>query len=414
MLTTYTAAIAATIVAIVGSLILLSNPSRAINRSVSTFSLHIVVWLLFLHFAINSHPGSIEGLLCVRAMCALSALLPAHTWVVKECLAGTSGFFVRGRFVRFCGWVIIGLLFAGLCFTQAFIPAHSTSTHRIYGWGYYAYIVGLLGLYGFLFQDVVRAFRRAEGGSRIGLQMWLGGVCATAFTILALMAIGALTHDSSYIRFQPLAAIVLFLGTAVAITTHRVFDARQIMVLVFDRSALVIAVALVAVTSESVLSKVVPRPIDLLATTAFALLFASWLNERLDRLFRLYPQAVAARKAAYDVSRRETRADRLVFAFGSILKGWSQSDHAVLEFWGNAALPSSAPGMARSDLIVAALKELKWATPERLARERSSVDRDDLADFLRRENLGLIVLAEGPSITVLAGIGIPPSRRSFT
>jgi signal transduction histidine kinase len=60
------------------------------------------------------------------------------------------------------------------------------------------------------------------------------------------------------------------------------------------------------------------------------------------------------------------------------------------------------------------IRQLRWVTPERLARERSTPEREELRLFLSRHDLGVAVISEGVTLTVLIGIGTPPSRRAFT
>jgi signal transduction histidine kinase len=60
------------------------------------------------------------------------------------------------------------------------------------------------------------------------------------------------------------------------------------------------------------------------------------------------------------------------------------------------------------------MRLLRWATPERLARERSTPERRQLNEFLTARKLGVLVIEEGPAFTVLVGVGVPASRRPFT
>jgi signal transduction histidine kinase len=57
---------------------------------------------------------------------------------------------------------------------------------------------------------------------------------------------------------------------------------------------------------------------------------------------------------------------------------------------------------------------MKWVTPERLLRERESSARTNIERFIKEENLGILVLGEGPAFTTLFGVGVGPSRRPYT
>lgn len=235
-----------------------------------------------------------------------------------------------------------------------------------------------------------------------------------AATILALMTLNALTHDSKYARLQPLVVLVFYAGTTVAITMHRIFDARQILRVSIEKSALVLFVAGVAYLFGRIFEAVLPSPVDFLVTTAVALWSAVVLNDRLDRFFHFYPEATIARQAAFVAAQRETRLDSLVNAFCAVLQGWGQSDHALI--LSSSKDVSSWAGLERVDdgAVVRTIRDLRWATPERLARERSTPERSELAAFLAEHRLGVLVIAEGPALTALAGVGVAASRRPFT
>jgi len=60
------------------------------------------------------------------------------------------------------------------------------------------------------------------------------------------------------------------------------------------------------------------------------------------------------------------------------------------------------------------MRRIRWATPERLARERSTPERARIASFLTEHSLGVLVSSDGPTLKTLIGVGVPASRRPFT
>jgi len=201
----------------------------------------------------------------------------------------------------------------------------------------------------------------------------------------------------------------------VAITTHRIFDARQILLVLLQKVILVAVVTGVAVLVHELLAKMqVPELVALLATTAMALWFASILTNKLDRLFHFYPEAVIARQAAFSVARRETPAENLEKEFRAVLKGWGQCDHAIILSGTKEELQGSGLKIPGDDAIVRTMRQLRWATPERLTRERSTPQREELRQFLRQHGLGVLVIGEGPTLTVFVGVGVAASRQPTT
>jgi signal transduction histidine kinase len=181
-----------------------------------------------------------------------------------------------------------------------------------------------------------------------------------------------------------------------------------------QKFTLISVVAVGAYMLDRLTSMLLSEPFALLATTATALWFAAIFNSWLDRIFHFYPQATAARQAAFAATRRETRLENLEKAFLSILSGWGQSDHALVLSGTKDTLRGGGIELPGDCTVAQAMRQLRWATPERLMRERSTPERVALRSFLDEHELGALVIGEGPTLTALVGVGIPASRRPFT
>ncbi|NBQ40983.1 MAG: hypothetical protein EBU34_14750, partial [Alphaproteobacteria bacterium] len=275
---------------IVGFVAFWSNPSRTINRLFLSLSLHAILWLMALGTAFSSAEGSAMGLFWLRGSAGIGALFPLHFWVIQESLAAQLPNSWRAWIRQNWFWLLVSALLAAVPFSNAFIPAESTAVHRLRGWGYYAYIIVDVALYGILFRDAFKRLATLVGVRRLELQLWLGGGCVTAITVLGLMALTDITKDPSYIRLQPLIILLFYAVTAFAITTHQILDARQIVLVGLERSLLVAIVAGVAYVIHGALNYLLPEPFDFLVTTALVLWFAVSLNVWLDRVFHFYPQ----------------------------------------------------------------------------------------------------------------------------
>lgn len=394
-------------VIIVGAVILWSNSSRWVNRLVFTCSLHIAAWLACHHFAVSI----VGALFWLKMACAVSAWIPFHYWLIKESIVGRR--FSVGQWVRrLAPWVVLSSLLAIVCFTEYFIPSHSTPANRIRGWGYYSYIVIVALLYGFVFFDAHRALRSLSGAERLALQVWLWGGCAAAVTILLMMTLDAVMRSSN--RLQSLVVLAYYSITAFAITTHRIFDARQLLLIGASKSFLVMAVAGIGYLVNGAVTDFIPQPFDSLTTTAISLWAAVLLNRRLDRVLHFIPEATAARQAAFSAAQRESRVEALEAAFCSVLKGWGQSEHALILSGSKDVFAGGGVSLAEGSAAARTMRELRWATPERLSRERSSFDRAELAQFLGEHRLGVLVVSEGPSLSILVGVGATASRRPYT
>ncbi|MEO7599732.1 MAG: ATP-binding protein [Opitutus sp.] len=404
---TLVAAIAA---ACVGFAAFWSNPYRGMNRAFFSGSLHVTAWLISLHLALTVD----DGLPWLRVSCAVGGWMPIHILVVQETIAARLGDTIHDWITRHKIWLTLSAFLGITPLSGAFIPSYSTAENRIHGWGYYAYIVLNLMLYGYLVRDALRRLKSLTGVKRLELQVWLGGGCVIGLTIFTLMALNAVTRDPVFVRLQPVLILVFYALTAFAITTHRIFDARQILLIALEKFVLIITIAFAAYVLDLGLGSVLPEPFGFVATTAVSLWLAVSLNGALNRIFRFYPEATAARQAAFAVARRESRVDSLEKAFSDILKGWGHTERAVIISGAKGLLKGGDVEVAEDSAAVRALRQLRWATPERLMRERSSPERRALASLLDQHGLGAVVIGEGPTLTALVGVGTVASRRPFT
>jgi signal transduction histidine kinase len=402
--------VAALVAFVLGFTAFWSNPKRAVNRVLFTLSLHAVSWLLSRRAAIVSD----DGLFWLRVTCSIGAFVPFHFRTVQRTIAHGSAVFSKTIGKSSAVWFVASLCLAITPFTEAFIPSHSSSAHRIQGWAYYGYIVALLSLYIIVFKDAFRSARALAAVRRLELQLWIAGGCITAVTVLCLMALNGVLKNSAFVAVQPLAILLFYGGTAYAITTYRVFDARQILLLALEKSVLIFAVAVVGWLINFVFRQVFSAPFDFVGTIAVVLWIASAINGWLNRVFRFYPEATAARQAAFAVARRETRVERLELAFTEILKGWGHTESAFIISGAKGLLRGGGIELAEHSSVAASMRQLRWATPERLVRERSTPDRLELAAFLDKHGLGAVVIGEGPTLTALVGVGTVASRRPFT
>ena len=412
----YSATAGAAAVLLVGSAAFWGNPGRRINCWFFTLSVHVAVWLMCVSTAKQSEEG--EGLFWLRVSSAAGAFVPFHLWLLKEAaierLMNLKVLWRRGF-----GWFICSVALAITCFTGFFIPANSTSELRIVGWGYWGYMAGLVLLYGALSKDTVRKMKIQEGVVRLELQILLLGGSAVGVTILSIMAIEAVIRAKLPIQIKPLLVLIPYGFTVVGINTHRIFDARQVLLVVAEKSALILASAVVAWIANVVLSSILPPGLGsvattLIVTTALTLWFAAEFNSKLNGAFQFYPQATSARQAAFAAAGREAQLEKLEAAFLSILKGWGQTDRAVVVSGSLGAYSGGGIELLAEDNRALLMRQVRWATPERLARERPTPARDALAKFLADHHLGVLVATEGPTLNALVGVGVPASRRPFT
>ncbi len=405
------APLASLVVAAVGLLLLWGNPKRKVNRSVCCSSAIVAAWLILNHLATTS-PS--HGLTWVRWTCAVGALAPLSLWMVKESIVGTFQPREREWIKGNAHWFVTALILAIIPFTEAFIPYHSSEAQRLRGPGFYFYYFGVIILYVRLLMESLGRMKLLTGAKKLELQVWLCGGCVVATVICGLLALGEVTQEPVYRKLPPLAVLIFYAGTAYAITSHRIFDARQIILLGAEKITLVVVITVIAYVSNSLLITVFSELAALFVTVAVVLATAAPFNSWLDLKFQFLPQGGAARQAAFATAQRETRAENMEASFRALLKRWGQTEHALIIYGTGGVLAGSGIKLAEESAVVEVMKRLRWVTPERLARERSTGDRKVVSDLLNEHGLGVLAIEEGPALTVLVGLGVGASRRPYT
>ncbi len=407
-----TALLAAILVGLVGFFILWAHPKRRVNQAVFIGTLQTAAWMICWHLAASAPPD--RGLFWLRWTCAIGALAPMSFWIVKESILWSEGASVAGWFERAWAWLLASAVIVALPFTDYFIPAQSTATNRVYGWGYYLYMVIDIGLFALLLVVASRTSRKLKGIPKLELQVWLVGGCSMFILVWTLSSLSTWTREPTFRYLSPIMVLLAYTGAAITITAHRIFDARQITLVITEKILLLVATALVAFLVDWIFFPIMPRALDLLVTTALALWFATVFGRWLDQKFHFYPEASRARQAAFNAAGKEAQLPRLRLAFLPILKGWGQTDEAMILSGGVGSVEGGGVELLDDSPVSTTLRRIRWATPERLARERSTPERAALAQFMTDHRLGVLVSNEGPTLRVIVGVGVSASRAPYT
>ncbi len=393
-------------VAVVGGLALWANPRRRINQLFFSASLHAAIWLICVSTARLE-----ESLLWLRISASVGAAMPFHLWLLKEAIVRGPHSLLRQKAIVW--WALLVPFLAVLPLTEWFIPGSSTSADPSYSWGYPTFVGGVALMFLLLSRDTVVKARTVSGVAKLELQIIMLGGSAAGLIIMALMGLRPLV-DNIPAYVQPLVILVLYSFTAIAITTHRIFDARHLLLLITQRGLLVAVVSALTLLVWQPLTSIVSVPVSLVVVVVLALWVAASLNQRLDRWLLRYPKAMQARLAAFNAAHSEVRTDELRQAFAKVLQGWGQTDRAFLLMEEDDQMEHDDVSLSKDSPAFRALCEIHWATPERLSRERDTQEREALKNFLRKHELGVVVYDDGPTMKMVVALGVRPSRSPFT
>jgi len=392
----------------IGLVAIWANPERLINRIFFTASVHVAIWIWALHLTIVGQ----NGFFWLHVTDAVGAAFPFHLWLVKEAMAEEGSF---GKILwRGSVWFAATLCLMAVVFTPWFIPPNSSGAHRLYGPGYYFYMFGIVFSTLLLLRGTLLQARHQVGVRRAELQIFLVGGCGALVMTVGVMALKTFFRVAPWFTELRMLGVMAFYGcTVVAITTHRVFNARQLLVLAVQ-NILLIGIVTGEIWILDGLIKYILSPYPaIFVATGIALWSASLLHKWLDQRLQFYPEGARTRAAAFELAQSGLPVDRLIQECLGILKGWGKSDHAML-LHGNQGAWRGEQSDADDSAAIEILRGLSWATPERLSRDRSTADHRLLSRFLTGRRLGIAVVVQGPTLSVFAGVAASASRRPYT
>jgi signal transduction histidine kinase len=382
----------------VGGGVLYANPKRSMNRAFFLASLDVAVWLMSIEWLNN--PANPNPVLWLRISWSISALIPFFLWVIKDCAMG--GEFGLRSVRRGWVWLTVGLLTGCMCFTQYFVPSESTREHPLRGVGWTAYLIIIAASYLVLLVQAVLSLRTRTGIQKIELQVLLLGGTSAGFVGILLSGLAPVIKSSLLSHFVPVVVFAFYSCTAWAISTQKIFDARDIFRTGLRFGLSIGVVSVIMWGTKNVRTTLVPHPALTIIGATLITIFFNRFNLRVLRatLMGGDREAEAVRTSVLAAGRDEFDREVLIKRFSRILEAWGKTEHAHFLTGekdsysdGRIKLPLASPAAIE-------VLRMKWATPESLQRQREAGGRKELFGFLRKHNIGVIICA--PSHDMLA------------
>lgn len=375
----------------VGCGVVYANPKRGINQAFFLASINVGAWLMCLEWLTN--PANANPELWLRITNATAAFMPLLLWIIKDCAMGAN--FGWSSVRRGWAWLATGLFVAALCFTHSFIPAESTREHHLRGAGWIIYGVVTGASYLILLMQTLQSLRTRTGIQKIELQTLVFGGTAAGFVGLTLMFLGPALRIPALSHSVPMVIVIFYSFTAWGITTQKIFDARD-----YIRSGIQIAlsIGIIAVLiglAFKVDPQVVPRAVVVISCATLITVIFKQYNSRILSATQMGGdrESEVIRTAILVAGRDEFDHETLVRRFSKILGDWGGAEQAYFlngekESFTCGAFSMEANSAAGTELLLA-----KWATPERLQRQRDAGGRRELLKFMKEQKLGVMICA---------------------
>lgn len=175
----------------------------------------------------------------LRLNSVVAAFFPWILWLLKESVVANGENFL-GAARRSAPWFGLGLLVAGLCFSDSFILPGRQSGYPERGAAHLVSTLLVSVAYIFLILKIFRQMRDRVGVRRVEIQFLTLNLGIACLVLVTLTSIGNLLQLAVLKRLSIFIFVGSYILTAWAIALHRVFDAREVFLSLGQRLALVL------------------------------------------------------------------------------------------------------------------------------------------------------------------------------
>lgn len=402
--------------------IFLVNPHRPMNRIFVMVLAAIAVWFFSIFMVIHEtrFDTQIAHERCIFWLRLGSAIVATLPWLTQLMIVSlvTPSLSVRSILRQSWPWLAVAGTLAGVAFTESFIPRTSTSFDRQFGYGYMLFCIMLLIQSVVLLGSAYRQLPRLKGARRIEMQIFVLNTVLACALVLLCIYFGRLFNLPLLRRIGPLVFFVLYGLTAWTLSSHRVFDARQVIASLTQRAFILGVMGLGALSLALLLDRLVSEPYHVLIAAVCAGLLALICEKPTQRWFGLDDnhRLQAPRRIIFTWARQVSEAGKLKSLFEEFLSDWCQADNVIL---------LSPNGRAFTDGYICLLPDWAgfrplcqegWITPELLQRRKLCPGMAECREVMSRHQLGalLAVPPGSDSPTLVLALGLKRGLRPYT
>lgn len=402
---------------VIGVGVLWFNPHRLATQALAALSILCAIWCSCVYVGLRLQDAGLDAVAekWFIADNIVAAFFAWSNWVLKEALIRPENNW-RTTLRRSMPWLVIGAVMVALALSPSFIlPAPVPGGPLERGGYYFAYVAIELVAHGIILAQAVRQMRLATGIRRIETQYLILNISMTCFVGAALNGIGSVIQVDALKQLGfPITLLMLAL-MGWAMTVHRIFGMRQVLLSIAQRTAIVAVISLGLLAITQLVAHTLGLTTKLLIT-GLAVSGAIWFDRKSRAWLELDGRQVLERlrRTAIDISLTRAGTDDLVSAFEALLRKECHADFAAI-------IANPAEGSPRLPLFgahpaYATLCELGWATPESLQRRRPTPGITLLREFMHDHELGLVLTAPrgSPNPSLALAVGTKISRGPFT
>ncbi len=238
---------------------------------------------------------------------------------------------------------------------------------------------------------------------------------------MSIVTLNSLGNYFAVRAFSRSSVIVVFLTTALtawSLVVHRIFNTKQVFLLLGHRLAVAALFGVAAWGLSTVLGYSMPTTPAWLVSILFCTLAVFWVEKTTRSWLGIGEEKLlsAMRRDVIELSRQEASTEKLTSEFEKYLVAHHQAGFARIMGERGDSFANKELALPKNRVSVQAFFDSGWTTPESLQRRRTSTALGELAKLLAEHSIGVLIsIPRGsPTPSLLIALGTKTNGWPFT
>jgi signal transduction histidine kinase len=403
---------------LVGLLIFLANPDRAINRSFGFLSIITTLWVGSL--TAESAASNIEAVFWARKMIGFGGLIPWAFFCLKESIISPN-IDIAGLLKKTSPYLLIGLAHLALAETDWLIKEGSTRDNLNFGW--FFPVASAYSVLSFIFLGIqsYRAMKIEEGIVKLDLKVFLLG-CLFALGGILFTSGASAAGLTEVKKLSPLLVVVYYSLVGFTMTNRKIFEPRFLTATFIKYLIILVVGILEFLIIKRVLGEIISLDIAEILALVGVLLSIYPGNNVLETFLQRFIEKEKssndlALKRVYDLGKEHPDEELIKARFQEILMQWAGAEIATVFMPVEEFLEYEDIKLAISSNEINHLVVHDWESYESLERVRETGATKGLKEFMEEHKfrIMIVVLKDAEkNIAFMIGLGRLASKNPYT
>ncbi len=403
---------------LVGLLIFLANPDRAINRSFGFLSIITTMWVGSL--SVHNYSSAEEAVFWIRKMIGLGGMLPWAFFCLKESILAPN-IDLKGLIRKTSPYLLIGLVHLALVETDWFLKSGSTRDELLHGWAWWVHLIYLPSALLFLGVESYRSLKTAEGIIKLELKVFLLG-CLFALAAIIATSGSSLLGISEIFKVAPILVVVYFSLSGFTMTNRKIFEPRFLTAAILKYLVILVVGILEFILLKRVIGVIFPEEIAQIFAVIGVLMSVYPGNNVLEKFLQKLVEkekssSDLALQRIYELGKEHQDEELIKARFQEILMEWAGTDVAAVFMPHEEFLEYQKIKLAINSNEVNHLIENDWESFDSLERVRETGATKGLKAFMSEYNFQLVLTVfedKEKNIAFMIGLGKRASKNPYT